>query len=96
MEISKINRVERQELLSMLANLNSWSNRTSYKRKPLPVELRKWQKRISKFERGEREAQERFTKSWERQISAIRKEIYFGTAKKALAMMEAVLGKGDQ
>jgi len=90
MNISKINRDERQELLRMLGNLNSWSNRNSYKKKPLPAELKKWQKRISKFERREREANDRFTKKWERSIQAIRQEIYFGTAAKALAMMKAL------
>lgn len=93
MNISKINRDERQELLRMLGNLNSYGNRRSYKERSLPRELKKWQKRISAWHTREREIGSRFTRQWDKKVASIRQEIYFGTAQRALALMKALKAK---
>ena len=78
----------KKELNRMLDSLNGYGQRPSYQRKAEPREVRNARKIIQLWDRAERHREEKFNARWDKAVARARREIYFGTQKSALALID--------
>lgn len=79
---------QKRELLRMLSDLNSYSHRPSYKEVPMPRHLKALERQVSRWRAVQRRKEQAFTAKWSRAVERVRREIYFGTAQRAITLME--------
>jgi hypothetical protein len=85
------NKEQKRELLRMLSSFSHYGDYwPRFKERPLPRSLHQAEQRAVAYRNRERRRKERLEAQYKTKVEAIRREIYFGTAAKALAMMDAL------